>query len=300
MVRVADRLESQGTLSAPSNTRHSVFILIDGIVILDDGGRGRRRVRSRTSLSPTLGPSSFPSPQSRASSWDTRILAASRHWWRVGPLNCVRWRSLEGVTVTLVTHRLQTASRCLPPCVRSRARGRPHGPLHTTGFTVLFRMGPSGKWRRGRVVGAVTESLRARLLVTGNAHVPIPGRARALGQVLPKRQRDASLDVVCQGKGNMTQCERQRVTPCACSMHAPTCVQRPFPGWCRRTYDDTVPHRTERTLRATCHVVPRSERDVSPRAGRGRPRTACELRHGPVEVRVAKDTAAEMRVGGTV
>ena len=188
----------------------------------------------------------------------------------------------------------------MPPCVRSRARGRPHGPPHTTGFTVLFRMGPSGKWRRGRVVGAVTESLRARLFVTGNAHVPIPGRARALGQVLPKRQRDASLDVVCQGKRNMTQCERQCVISCACSMHAPTCVQRPFPGWCRRTYDDAVPHRTERTLRATCHVVPRSERDVSPRAGRGRPRTACELRHGPVEVRVAKDTAAEMRVGGTV
>ena len=111
-------------------TRDTPCSYTDGTMILDDGGRGRRRVRSRTSLSPTLGPSSFPSPQSRASSWDTRILAASRHWWQVGPLNCVRWRSLEGVTVTLVTAlslTLALTSRYVYSCTDRRLSSAVHG-----------------------------------------------------------------------------------------------------------------------------------------------------------------------------
>ena len=72
----------------------------------------------------------------------------------------------------------------MPTFMLAGARDRPHALPHTTGFTVLFRMGPS--WgcfklavEEGRVVGTVTGSLRVtvRLLVTCNAHVPIPGRA---------------------------------------------------------------------------------------------------------------------------
>ena len=152
MVRVADRLESQGTLSPPSDTRHSVFIHRR----YHDPGRWRARA-SPGPISDEL--ESDPGPKFISFTSVTCVQLGHLDLGSVAPL-VAGWPSklcslaVPGGRHGNVGHPSTADGFAMPPCVRSRARGRPHGPPHTTGFTVLFRMGPSWGCFQLAVAGA--------------------------------------------------------------------------------------------------------------------------------------------------